>query len=376
MASVRKIIHIDMDCFFAAVEVRENPELKGKPVAVGGQAGKRGVVAACNYEARAFGVHSAMPMSIAFQRCATLIRMPVRMSLYKQVSSEIRNIFLQYSDLIEPLSLDEAFIDVTDKPFCKGSASLMAKQIRYEIFEATGLTASAGIAPNKLIAKIASDWHKPNGQKVVTPKEVKDFMTPLPVSKIYGVGKVTTKKMHQNGIKTCQDLQSLTLKELQANFGRFGTRLYDQCRGIDDRPVDNNRITKSLSIEDTYSKDLLNLASCEFALEVLYKELLLRHDAAILKANSKAKSLSKEPQSLAPKTLFVKIRFHDFVTTTAQLSAKQLDINIFKKLCKRAYFRGNRPVRLLGLGIVFDYDNKQSNSSQSEDKSLFFNGLA
>jgi len=350
----RKIIHIDMDCFYAAVEVRENPKLKGNPVAVGGLPGQRGVVAACNYEARAFGVHSAMPMSIAFRQCPQLKRLPVRMDLYKQVSAQIRAIFDDYTELVEPLSLDEAYLDVSGKSHCRGSASLMAREIRQRIFDTTGLTASAGIAPNKLIAKIASDWNKPNGQMLVTPKQIDAFIRPLAVKKIFGVGKVTAKKMHRLNLFTCEDLQALNHVQLHEHFGNFGERLYQQCRGLDDRSVSNDSLSKSLSIEDTYAVDLPDLDACLHELHTLFEGLLKRHARAIEKSRNKARLHEREPQSLQPKTLVLKMRFRDFVTTTAQQAGRELDLAIYRKLCERAYARGKRPVRLLGMGMMFD----------------------
>ncbi len=361
----RKIIHIDMDCFYAAVEVRENPRLKGRPVAVGGVPGQRGVVAACNYEARTFGVHSAMPMSIAFRRCPQLVRLPVRMDLYKQVSVQIRAIFEDYTDLVEPLSLDEAYLDVSGKSHCRGSASLMAREIRQRIFDVTGLTASAGIAPNKLIAKIASDWQKPNGQTVITPEQIDDFIRPLPVKKIFGVGKVTAEKMRQLGLHTCEDLQALNRLQLHMHFGNFGERLYQQCRGLDERRVNNDSLSKSLSIEDTYAVDLPDLAACQDALEVLFQGLLARHARAHEKSQDKAQRLGRAPQPLLPKTLVLKMRFRDFVTTTAQQAGHKPDLTVYRQLCERAYARGQRPVRLLGLGMMFDMgDSGESFSEQ------------
>jgi len=356
----RKIIHIDMDCFYAAVEVRENPRLKGRPVAVGGLPGQRGVVAACNYEARAFGVHSAMPMSIAFRQCPNLVRLPVRMDLYRQVSAQIREIFFGYTDLVEPLSLDEAYLDVSGKSHCRGSASLMALEIRQRIFEVTGLTASAGIAPNKLIAKIASDWQKPNGQTLVTPEKIDAFIKPLPVKKIFGVGKVTAEKMHKLGLHRCEDLQALDRMQLHAHFGNFGERLYQQCRGLDDRSVNNDSLSKSLSIEDTYAIDLADLDACQEALHALYEGLLKRHARAREKSLDKAQRMGRAAQSLQPRTLVLKMRFENFITTTAQQAGHEPDIAIYRILCARAYARGARPVRLLGLGMMFDM------SAQSE----------
>ena len=214
----RKIIHIDMDSFYASVEVRDNPQLKGLPIAVGGSAQTRGVLATCSYEARKFGIHSAMPVSMALRKCPELIILPVRMTIYKEVSAHIHAIFLQYTDLVEPLSLDEAYLDVTDVTLCKNSATLMAKQIRQEILATQGLTASAGIAPNKFLAKVASDWNKPNGQKVITPDEVDEFVHQLPVNCISGVGKVTAKHMTALNLKTCGDLQALGPDKLKHFF--------------------------------------------------------------------------------------------------------------------------------------------------------------
>ncbi len=337
----RKIIHVDMDCFFAAVEVRENPELKGKPVAVGGAANSRGVVAACNYEARKFGIHSAMPMSRAVKACPQLIITGVHMDLYKAVSTEIHVIFQQYTDLIEPLSLDEAYLDVSDAPHCNGSATLMAEEIRQKIFESQGLTASAGIAPNKFLAKVASDWHKPNGQIVITPDEVLDFVKDLPVKAISGVGKVTAKKMESLGLSTCDDLYTLGLKKLQTHFGSFAESLFRYSQGIDNRPVQNHWVRKSLSVEDTFQTDLPNLEACLLELPNLYKELLRRLERA------------QQKQKLIPKALVVKLRFDDFETTTIQMSGTQPNKHAYMRLCADAWQRGKRPVRLIGIGLQF-----------------------
>ena len=338
----RKIIHVDMDCFYAAVEVRENPKLKGKPVAVGGPANSRGVVAACNYEARKFGVHSAMPMSRAVKACPQLIITGVHMDLYKAASVEIHNIFQEYTDLIEPLSLDEAYLDVSDADHCNGSATLMAEEIRQKIFDSQRLTASAGIAPNKFLAKVASDWHKPNGQKVITPDEVLDFVKELPVTAISGVGKVTAKKMESLGLATCDDLYKLGLADLQKHFGSFADSLYRYSQGIDHRPVQNHWIRKSLSVEDTFQTDLPNLEACIFEIPKLYEELLRRLERA------------RQKQKLIPKALVVKLRFDDFETTTIQISGTQPDKKAYMRLCADAWQRGRRPVRLIGIGLQFN----------------------
>ena len=338
----RKIIHIDMDCFFAAVEVRENPKLKGKPVAVGGKPNTRGVVAACNYEARKFGVHSAMPMSRAYQKCPSLITTPVHMDLYKSVSVEINAIFQQYTDLIEPLSLDEAYLDVTECMQCNGSATLIAEEIRQKIYESQRLTASAGVAPNKFLAKVASDWNKPNGQKVIIPSEVKNFVTELPVIAISGVGKVTAKKMQSLDLQTCGDLKKLGVEQLQYYFGSFGETLYLYSQGIDSRPVQNHWIRKSLSVEDTFAKDLPDLDACLQELPAIYKELLIRLDRA------------RKKQRLITKALFVKLRFDDFETTTIQMQGIGPDEKAYANLLKKAWQRGHRPVRLIGIGLQFN----------------------
>ncbi|MCX7545595.1 DNA polymerase IV [Marinicella gelatinilytica] len=345
METVRKIIHIDMDCFYAAIEVRDFPELTGKAIAVGGQPHKRGVVATCSYEAREYGIHSAMPMAKALKLCPDLIIQPVRSDVYRQVSAEIFDIFKNYTEIIQPLSLDEAFLDVTDSDHCRGSATLMAQAIRWDIEQQHNLTASAGIAPNKFLAKIASDWNKPNGQKLITPDAIDDFMTDLAVKKIPGVGTVTNQKMQKLGLHTCADLQQLTESELQQYFGRFGLSLFNYCRGIDNRPVQTKRIRKSTSIEDTFMNDLPNLTACQAVIPRLYELLLERHQRA----------LKKSHVPLLIKALYVKVRFSDFQTTTAQAIGHQPDLTTFQELIKTAWHRQGKPVRLLGLG--FQYQN-------------------
>lgn len=342
----RKIIHVDMDCFFAAIEVRENPALRGKPVAVGGSAEGRGVVATCSYEARQFGVHSAMPMGIAKRQCPELVILPPHFALYKQVSAAIRAIFEDYTDLVEPLSLDEAFLDVSEAGHFRGSATRMAEEIRRRILESQHLTASAGVAPNKFLAKVASDWRKPDGLFVIRPQEVAVFMPPLPVTRIPGVGKVTALHLDKLGITTCGQLQQQPLAELEFEFGSFGSSLYYLCRGIDERPVNASRIRKSLSVEDTFAQDLPTLDACLQAIPALYAELLKRLERA------------REQQRLLPKALFLKLRFHDFVTTTVQTAATGPERGIYAQLCVQAWERGQRPVRLLGVGVQFEDPQK------------------
>lgn len=330
-----------MDCYYAAVEMRENPALRGKPIAVGGNPEGRGVVATCSYEARRFGVHSAMATSVALRRCPELIVLPVRMALYQSVSAEIHAIFHQFTDQVEPLSLDEAFLDVTHSDFCQSSATRIATSIRQRIERTTQLTASAGVAPNKFLAKVASDWHKPNGQMVITPSMIEGFVSQLPVKRIFGVGKVTEKKMTTLGIRTCGDLQTRSVAELNQHFGSFGPRLYELSRGIDERPVTTHRVRKSLSIEDTFSSDLPTLQRCLQEVPRLYQQLLSRLSRA------------RQQQQLIPKTLYFKMRFSDFTTTTTQKSAHHPDQQAYLQLCTDAWQRGQRPVRLLGLGIQF-----------------------
>ncbi len=338
----RKIIHIDMDSFYASVEIRENPSLRGKAIAVGGSAQSRGVVATCSYEARKYGVHSAMPVARALKKCPNLILLPVRMDLYKQISHEIRQIFHNYTDLVEPLSLDEAYLDVTDVQLYRNSATRIAERIRKDIFASQQLTASAGIAPNKFLAKVASDWNKPDGQKVITPEDVATFVYELPVKLISGVGKVTARRMHELNLRTCGDLQQFGEEKLVQYFGKFGHSLYNYSRGIDHRQVQTHRIRKSLSVEDTFPKDLPDLQACLQQLPIIYKELQRRLTKA------------KQRQKLVIKTLFVKIRFNDFVTTTLQQSGTQPELSSYITLCEQAWQRGRRPVRLIGIGLQFN----------------------
>jgi DNA polymerase IV len=249
----RSIIHLDMDCFYAAIEVRDRPSLRGKPVAVGGARDRRGVLTTCNYEARKFGVRSAMPTFMALQRCPNLIVLPTRFDVCRREAAVIRGILYRFTPLIEPLSLDEAYLDVGAHP---GAPGPLAQVIRRTIFQETKLTSSAGIGPNKLVAKIASETNKPNGQFEVKLEEVSRFMQDLPVRKIWGIGEKTEQKLEELGVKTCGELQHFSRAELVDLFGKFGLDLYDLCRGIDDRPVEPDRPRKSLSTEETFAVDL------------------------------------------------------------------------------------------------------------------------
>ena len=272
----RKIIHCDCDCFYASIEMRDNPALRGKPIAVGGSPERRGVVATCNYEAREFGIHSAMASATARRLCPDLIIIRTDMDKYRLASSQIHEIFQRYTNLIEPLSLDEAFLDVSDCDEFRGSATRIAEAIRNEVREVVGITISAGIAPNKFLAKIASDWNKPDGQFSVLPSEIDDFVAKLAVKKLHGVGKVTAAKMHRLNLRTCKDLQSFGAEALTEHHGSFGERLFELSRGIDNRPVSIDRIRKSVSVENTFDTDLPDLDSSLEAMLGLLPKLELR----------------------------------------------------------------------------------------------------
>ena len=298
-STVRKIIHVDMDCFYAAIEVRDNPRLRGKPVAVGGD-NPRSVVCTASYEARQYGVRSAMPMMRAKTQCPGLVIIRPRFPAYKKESEHIRRIFADYTDLIEPLSLDEAYLDVSAST---RYASSIAREIRQRIFKETGLTASAGIAANKMLAKIASDWKKPDGQYTITPDQVAAFIQPLPVRKIPGVGPVLTEQIAKLGVQTCGELQQLDMDVLVRHFGSSSYDLYQRCRGIDERPVDPNTIRKSLSTERTFQEDILTLEACVPMVDQLYDEL----QKDLLKVENR--SIHK---------LVVKVKFSDFQQTTRE----------------------------------------------------------
>ena len=333
----RKIIHCDCDCFYAAVEMRDDPALRGRPVAVGGRAGQRGVVATCNYEARHFGVRSAMATGQALQRCPGLIVLPPAMEKYRIASRQILAIYEDYTDRVEPLSLDEAYLDVSDAPHCHGSATLMAQEIRARIAATVGITASAGIAHNKFVAKIASDWNKPDGQHVVLPHEVDAFVAALPVKKIFGVGQVTAAKLNRLGASTCADLRGWSVAQLQHHFGKFGTRLHDLVRGIDHREVCPDRERKSISVEETYNVDLPDLAACHVSMRELIDKLRLR--------------VARSDAAADVRKLTVKIRFADFRQTSVECAAGAIDAAVFAGLLDAGHARGAQPVRLLGAGV-------------------------
>jgi DNA polymerase-4 len=335
---IRKIIHVDMDAFYASVEQLDNPDLKGKPIAVGG-GGKRGVISAASYEARQFGVKSAMSGLLAKKLCPELIFVPTHFERYHEVSQQIRSVFFEYTDLVEPLSLDEAYLDVTENKKGNPSATLIAQEIRARIFTETGLTASAGISINKFIAKIASDYHKPNGQKTVNPEEVLTFLEKLDIRKFYGIGKVTAEKMYQHGIFTGKDLKSKSLDYLTKRFGKSGTYYYYIVRGIQNSEVKPNRIRKSLAAERTFSE---NLSSEVFMMEKL-KQIALEISKRLLK------------NKIAGKTITLKIKYSDFTLQTRSktlpyfVSDNKIILEISKDLLYQEPLRNS--VRLLGISM-------------------------
>ncbi len=358
-AATRKIIHCDCDCFYAAVEMRDDPALRGRPLAVGGRAETRGVVATCNYEARAFGVHSAMSTARAMQLCPQLIVLPPDFTRYRAASRQILAIYRDYTPLVEPLSLDEAYVDVSGVDRCQGSATLMAQEMRARIHGEVGITASAGIGPNKFIAKVASDWNKPDGQFVVRPQGVDGFVAALPVKKIFGVGKVTAARLKRLGVETCGDLRGWSLAELAREFGSFGAVLHRLCRGIDERPVRPDRVRKSLSVETTYARDLPDLAACRAALSELIAEFRGRFERA-----REARPVHKA---------VVKIKFADFSQTTAERVSSAPDEAVWLALLDEGFARRQRAVRLLGVGVRFAED---ASSAQREAQISLFGAAA
>lgn len=348
--SQRKIIHVDADCFFAALEMREDPSLRDIPLAVGGSEQRRGVISTCNYIARRYGVHSAMASAHAKRLCPQLLIVPSNFALYREAAQQLREIFHGYSDLVEPLSLDEAFLDVSASTHCQGSATLMAKEIRQKVEKEIGITLSAGVAANKFLAKVASDWQKPNGLTVVQPKDVDAFIKPLPIKRLFGVGKVTAQRLHRMGIETCEQLQQLDKIELTQHFGSMGLRMHDLCRGIDNRSVKSQWRRKSLSVEHTYPLDLNDIDRCLAEIPSLFMQLHSR-----LRRLDSAYKIVKG---------FVKVKFNDFTTTTLERMGSKAILEDYRALCADAFERGKRPVRLLGLGVRLLDESKQNNQQQ------------
>lgn len=354
---LRKIIHIDMDCFFAAVEMRDNPSLRSIPMAVGGNPLKRGVIATCNYQAREFGIHSAMASSKAIKLCPSLKIVPGSMDKYILESKKIKAIFSEFTELVEPLSLDEAYLDVSHSKAFGGSATLIAEKIRKKIFEKTGLTASAGVAPNKFLAKVASDWKKPNGLFVLTPELIPSFMLSLEVKKVPGVGKVTEKKLNKLDVFTCKDLQEKKIELLESHFGKFGKILKERSFGIDNRNVVTEYPRKSLSIEKTFPCDLTSL-ECSKKVPQLISDLCYR-----LKLFKKR----KRGDDLYISKFFVKLKYEDFQKMSYEKSHNfpfyeslwredKLSLSLYDyldNLFEEALKRSPKKVRLMGAGVRF-----------------------
>ncbi len=340
MESPRKIIHIDMDAFFAAVEQRDNPRYRDRPVVVGGDPAKRGVVAAASYEARRYGIHSAMPSAWAYRLCPQAVFLRPRIAAYRQVSRRIMAILADYADAVEPLSLDEAYLDVSHSELFQGSATLIARDIKGRIAEATALSASAGVSYNKFLAKLASDLHKPDGLTVITPAQGPTFAAALPVGKFHGVGKATEARMHGLGIHTGADLCAHPLEELLQVFGKMGRYYHEAARGMDRRPVETRRERKSLGAETTFDRDLKDLAEMLVQLERL---------AVDVAADLAARGLNAH-------TLTVKVKYADFHQVTRSLSFDRPlgDLATLRPLLPQLLARteaGRRPVRLLGLTL-------------------------
>ncbi len=348
MDTLRKIIHIDMDAFFASIEQKDNVMFRGRPLIVGGNPQGRGVVAACSYEARKYGVHSAMPCAQAARLCPKALFTPPRMERYVEISSHIMSIFRQYTAIVEPLSLDEAFLDVTRVGDKYPSATLLAKEICRQIYAELQLTASAGISYNKFLAKVASDINKPRGITTIPPKNAQQFLDALPIRKFFGVGRVTEKKMREMGINTGSDLKRWELESLVSSFGKTGAFLYKRVRGIDERPVEPTRIRKSIGSETTFSEDTKDLAEIHTILADLAQDLessLTKHDKGAY-------------------TLTLKVRYKDFTTVTRSITLKTAIFSRQEILAKvpdllAATHAGTEEIRLLGLSLSKLTDQRQ-----------------
>jgi DNA polymerase IV len=349
---VRKIIHIDMDAFYASVEQRDNPALRGKPVAVGGSPEKRGAVAAASYEARKFGVHSALPSRSARAKCPQLIFVKPRFEVYKSISAQIREIFYQYTDLVEPVAFDEAYLEVTENKRGVASAQQLADEIRSQIFTETQLTASAGISVNKFLAKMASGLNKPNGMAVIRPHEAADFVAGLPIEKFHGIGQATAAKLHGMCIFTGADLRERSEMELMQQFGKMGRFYYRIARGEDDRAVVPNRIRKSISVENSFEPDLSDRAMIETALRQVAIDLFDR----LAQVNAKGQ------------TLTLKVKFADYtqVTRSTTQGSAIAELGLIQGLAQQlleGLDLGGRSVRLLGLGTS-KLDNERKSFEQ------------
>lgn len=358
---IKKIIHVDMDCFYAAVEMRDFPEYRNIPLAVGGE-GPRSVLSTCNYIAREYGIRSAMSAVKARQLCPHLVIVRGRMAVYKEVSAHIREIFSRYTDLVEPLSLDEAYLDVSETTQCQGSATLIAQSIRADIFNELNLTASAGIAPNKFIAKIASDENKPNGQCVISPDKVTSFVEQLSLIKIPGIGPKTFEKLKQAGFLTCRDIRASSVTSLTPIVGKFALSLYQKAHGIDNRALTVSRQRKSLAIETTLAADIYTKQECLEVIDKLLPKLLLRLE--------KVKGLTIVRQG-------IKLKFNDFNQTTVEQQSLFPNQETYLALLSKAHARAlkngkQRGIRLVGLTLGFA---KPSVSSQENSPQMMLPSL-
>ena len=345
----RKIIHIDMDSFFASIEIRDNPNLKNKPVAVGGKANERGVLTTCNYIARKYGLHSAMSSKTAIQLCKNLIIIPVDIVKYRKISKEIFKIFKCYSGKIEPVSIDEAFLDVSESEYCQGDPEEMARQIRSCIKNDFGITASAGISSNKLIAKICSDWKKPDNQFSICDDEIQNFIKTVSLKSIPGIGRVNFRKCKNLNMKSCNDMQKMSKDELIKIFGSYGYILFNLVRGIDNREIETNRTRKSISVEDTFLHDLNDTNSCKQQLSNLYIKLIERCKSSNVSANE-------------VREIYLKIKFNDFEIITRQKKSCNIELNEFNNLFDSNLVKIIKPIRLLGIG--FRLNDKKAEPSQ------------
>jgi DNA polymerase-4 len=364
MQPIRKIIHIDMDAFYASVEQRDRPELKGKPVIVGGDPQSRGVVAACSYEAREFGIHSAMASSTAYRLCPDAVFIRPRFDMYRAVSAQIREIFYEYTDLVEPLSLDEAFLDVTENYKGLPSATLIAKEIKRKIYHRTErLTASAGVSFNKFLAKVASDMNKPDGITVITPDMADDFIDRLPIRKFFGVGKVTEEKMLNLGIKTGADLKRYRKEQLIQIFGKSGSYFYNIAHGMDDRPVEPNRIRKSIGKETTFSEDI---ADTEQMIGIL-ENIADRLENSLIKREAKGR------------TITLKVKYFDFQSVTRRITIDEPvdNASVIMRYVKPLLTKteaGIKKVRLLGISVS-NFDDQDTDIGPCGQLLLPFKGF-
>lgn len=356
----RKIIHVDMDAFYAGIEQRDRPELRGKPVVGGGNPEGRGVVSTASYEARKFGIHSAMPAAQAKRLCPQAIFLRPNFEKYETVSQKIRSILHNYTDLIQPLALDEAYLDVTQNKLRIDDPVKLAQMIKQHIVALTQLTASAGVAPNKFLAKVASEMEKPNGLTVIHPDEAQVILHPLPVRKIPGVGPVTEEKLHQLGIKTCADLFSKTQEELIRHFGKFGLDLYEMARGIDESPVESAMAPKQIGSEETFERDLLDFKLMEEKIRELTESVVSRLEQEVMRG----------------KTVTLKVKYEDFtqITRSKTLSQPTQTGHVIAEeamlLLKNKTEAGRRKIRLLGVSVS-GFEMRKKQEAQSPQPDLF-----